>query len=223
MWGITVMHGAKEKMPGFLFAHRRCILYSQIKFSLLFYDSVFIVNRTALKIAIVVWYIACILCNGYEHCLALRRALPVHRFVCSQPCTCACSRTAPLRFFYLPPCIYMFAHWLAGSSIYRRTCIYLFAHLPHRFFCPPPCIYLFGSGWQQKCEELEAQGCSDSERQVHAFMGIGNAEQEMVQLNLEGKVRTLVPALQRYVWAAAPADVIDLIWAQLQYVWMCRL
>ena len=35
---------------------------------------------------------------------------------------------------------------------------------------------------------MEAQGCGEGERQVCAFMGIGNSEQEMVQLNVEGKV-----------------------------------
>ena len=36
---------------------------------------------------------------------------------------------------------------------------------------------------------MEQEGATEQESTVCAFMGIGNSDQEMVQLNLDGKVR----------------------------------
>lgn len=50
-----------------------------------------------------------------------------------------------------------------------------------------------GSGWKKKKEQMERDGCSEQESQPCAFIGIGNSDQEMQQLNLEGKVRLQAP------------------------------
>lgn len=56
-----------------------------------------------------------------------------------------------------------------------------------RFFCPPPCIYLEGAGWKQRQDRMLTQGESEQSSQLCAFIGIGNSEQEMQQLDFTNK------------------------------------
>ncbi|XP_055929520.1 recombining binding protein suppressor of hairless-like isoform X1 [Argiope bruennichi] len=56
-----------------------------------------------------------------------------------------------------------------------------------RFFCPPPCIYLLGDGWRRKQDQMVRDGENEQSTHLCAFIGIGNSEQDMQQLDFNGK------------------------------------
>uniref|UniRef100_A0A2R9C9S6 Recombining binding protein suppressor of hairless n=1 Tax=Pan paniscus TaxID=9597 RepID=A0A2R9C9S6_PANPA len=56
-----------------------------------------------------------------------------------------------------------------------------------KVFLPTSLCISYGQWMEEKKEQMERDGCSEQESQPCAFIGIGNSDQEMQQLNLEGK------------------------------------
>ena len=66
--------------------------------------------------------------------------------------------------------------------------IFFFFDNKKRFFAPPPCIYLLGDGWEKKQRQIIQSGQGEEGAQICAFIGIGNNNQELQQLDFTGKV-----------------------------------
>ena len=49
-------------------------------------------------------------------------------------------------------------------------------------------MYLYGDGWRRKREEMLRAGETEQGAQLCSFIGIGNSDQDMQQLDLNGKV-----------------------------------
>ena len=79
--------------------------------------------------------------------------------------------------------IHLFIYLSIKAFIYLFIYSFIYSVINLSFHYPR-----YGDGWRRKKDELQRAGESEQGSQLCAFIGIGNSDQDMQQLDLNGKV-----------------------------------